>query len=196
MGKTIPDINQLIKDEADVILYKQELVTILSKYGIPHVTGSYALNLMTWRDLDIYIQKENMNEAGFFQLGAEINKRFHPVKMSYRNERVTQTKGLPFGLYWGVYLGNERKDAWKIDIWAVDEKECLQLLKFCDDIATRLTTLSKQIILTIKSNCWQDPAYRRSYTSKDIYVAVLDHGITSLEEFRIYLQIKMGANTK
>lgn len=196
MDKISPDINQMIKDEADIILYKEELFTLLSKYGVPYITGSYALNLMTWRDLDIYIQKENMNEAEFFQLGAEINKRYQPVKMSNRNERITQTKGLPFGLYWGVYFGNERQGAWKIDIWAVDQKECRRLLKFCDDIAAKLTPLSKQIILTIKSVCWQDPEYRRSYTSTDIYEAVLDKGITTLEEFRTNLQIKAGANMK
>ena len=189
MHKTIPDINQLIKKEADDILYNKELFSILSNYGIPYITGSYSLNLMTWRDLDIYVQKDNMSEADFFQLGAEINKRFSPMKMSYRNERITQTKGLPVGLYWGVYFGNERKDAWKIDIWAIDEKECHRLLKFCSDIAAKLTSLSKKIILNIKSYCWQDPQYRRSYTSKDIYEAVLDQGITNLEEFKEYLKV-------
>ena len=192
MDQSIPDINQLIKNEADDILYRQGLLNMLSRYGIPYITGSYALSLMTWRDLDIYVQKENMSEADFFRLGAEINRHFHPVKMSYRNERIAQTKELPAGLYWGVYFGNERKDAWKIDIWAVDDKECRKLLKYCDDIAAKLNTFSKQIILTIKSHCWQDPEYRRSYTSKDIYAAVLDHGITNLEEFKIYLQIRLG----
>ena len=190
MNTTISDTNQQIKKEADDILYRQELFSIISGYGIPHITGSYALNLMTWRDLDIYIQKENMTEAEFFQLGAAINLQFRPVKMSYRNERITKTKGLPHGLYWGVYLGNERKDAWKIDIWAVDEKECQRLLKFCNEIAARLTPISVKTILGIKSICWQDSEYRRSYTSSDIYEAVLVHGITGLKEFRNYLQIK------
>lgn len=190
MNQITFDINQQIKHEADDILYRQGAFAILSKYGVPHITGSYSLNLMTWRDLDIYIQKENINEAEFFQLGAEINKKYNPVKMSYRNERITQTKGLPLGLYWGVYLGNERKGAWKIDLWAVNENECHRLLKFCDDIATKLTSLSKQIILAIKSSCWQDPEYRRSYTSSDIYTAVLDNEVTSLEEFRSYLKTK------
>ena len=192
MKTPIPDINQLIKSEADDILYRQELFSMLSRYGVPYITGSYALSLMTWRDLDIYIQKEDMSEVDFFRLGAEMNKHFHPVKMNYRNERIAQTQELPTGLYWGVYFGNERKDAWKIDIWAVDEKECRKLLKYCDDIAVKLTPLSKQTILTIKSHCWQDPEYRRSYTSKDIYAAVLDHGITNLEEFNIYLQTRLG----
>src|SRR5688572_19760313 len=127
MDQINPDINQQIKHEADDILYRQGLFAILSKYGVPHITGSYSLNLMAWRELDIYIQNENISEAEFFQLGAEINRKYNPVKMSYRNERITQTKGLPPGLYWGVYLGNERKGAWKIDLWVVDDNECQRL---------------------------------------------------------------------
>jgi hypothetical protein len=190
MDKIAGDINQQIKQEADDILYTQGLFGMLSKYGKPFVTGSYVLNLMTWRDLDIYLQKENMGEEEFFKLGTELNDRFHPEKMSYRNERIKQTQGLPAGLYWGVYFGNERKGAWKIDIWAVDEKECRQRINFCDDIAARLDPFSQKKILAIKSYCWQDPEYRRSYTSNDIYKAVLDKGVANLEEFKIYLQTK------
>jgi hypothetical protein len=28
--------------------------------------------------------------------------------MSFRNELIAKTKGLPTGLYWGIYFGNER----------------------------------------------------------------------------------------
>ena len=190
MSDNLIDINNLIRKEADDILFANGLLSILKRSGTPHITGSYALGLMTWRDLDIYIETENISEENFFDLGAEINSLFNPVKMSYRNERITQTQGLPVGLYWGVYLGNERKGAWKIDVWALDARECRQRIKFCDDIAQRLAPLSRQIILTIKSQCWQDPEYRRSYSSNDIYDAVLDNGITTIEDFRKYLMRK------
>lgn len=188
MPDNLIDINNLIRKEANDILFANGLLTVLKNFGTPHVTGSYALNLMTWRDLDIYLETESINEKIFFELGAEVQNLFNPVKMSYRNERITQTRGLPVGLYWGVYLGNEREGAWKIDIWAVDTQECRQRLQFCDDIARRLTPLFKQIILEIKSKCWQDPAYRRSYSSNDIYEAVLDKGITTFEDFREYIK--------
>ena len=42
-------------------------------------------------------------------------------------------------------------------------------------------------ILEIKSQCWKDPGYRRTFSSSDIYDAVLEHGVKSLEEFREYL---------
>src|SRR5688500_8193348 len=109
--------NLAIKKEADQILYGQGLFDILSAYGKPYIAGSYALDLMTWRDLDIYLEGEELNDLDFFQLGASISMNLKPVKMSFRNELIAKTKGLPNGLYWGVYLGDERSGAWKIDIW-------------------------------------------------------------------------------
>lgn len=188
MSDNLNDNNHRIRQEADSILNEQGLLSILKSFGIPHVTGSYALNLMTWRDLDIYLESENISEEDFFKLGASINNRFSPVRMSYRNERINKSEGLPEGLYWGVYLGDERKGAWKVDIWAMDAKQCKERLKFCNDIEAKLTDESRQIILSIKSQCWQDAAYRKLYSSNDIYKAVLKEGIKDMEGFREYLK--------
>jgi hypothetical protein len=190
MGQELIQYGLRIKEEADEILYQKGLMAIVKDYGIPHITGSYALELMTWRDLDIYLESPAITEADFFMLGRKIENALSPVKMSYRNEKIGKTEGLPCGLYWGIYMGNERKGAWKIDIWAMDAKECRQRLQFCDDLAARLTPGNRKKIMEIKSKCWTDPEYRRSYTSLDIYSAVLDKEIGNIEEFRIYISKK------
>jgi hypothetical protein len=119
MSNSLIALNQLIKAEADVLLSEKGLLQILNSFGKPHITGSYSLDLMTWRDLDIYLEVNNLSEADFFNLGSQICTTLTPVKMSFRNELLAKTKGLPAGWYWGVYLGNERAGGWKIDIWAV-----------------------------------------------------------------------------
>jgi hypothetical protein len=48
------NLNTLIKQEADKILFDEGLLSILRSFGTPHISGSYSLDLMTWRDLDIY----------------------------------------------------------------------------------------------------------------------------------------------
>ena len=45
--------SQVIKKEADKFLANKKIQEILSKYGEVIFTGSYATDLMTWRDLDI-----------------------------------------------------------------------------------------------------------------------------------------------
>ena len=108
--------------------------------------------------------------------------------MSFRNERQAKTPGLPHGLYWGIYLGNERAGAWKIDVWAMDKDECAARLAYCDRLFTKISDEDRLKILEIKSKCWTDPLYRRSYTSSDIYAAVLERGIENSDQFREWLQ--------
>jgi hypothetical protein len=40
----------------------------------------------------------------------------------------------------------------------------------------------------IKSGCWDHPAYRRRFSSGDIYSAVLDHGVTDIDGFWAFLK--------
>ncbi|WP_162944462.1 hypothetical protein [Flavisolibacter nicotianae] len=184
MSDRLQIVNRLIKQEADEILYKKGLREILHAFGTPHVHGSYALDLMTWRDLDIYLQADNFPEADFFLLGAKICTVFQPVKMSFRNERIAKTQHLPTGLYWGIYLGDERAGAWKIDLWAVDRPEYERLRRYQEEIKKKLTPARITSILAIKSQCWSDPGYRRVFTSADIYDAVLEKNVCDTKGFR------------
>jgi hypothetical protein len=186
MSASLLQLNEEIKKEADALLHEKGLLALLRSFGTPHVSGSYALDLMTWRDLDIYLEMEDLKESSFFSLGGQLASLLMPVKMSFRNETIAKTPGLPQGFYWGIYLGNERKDAWKIDIWAVHSAECKRLLDYCMGIQEKLDKQKSTQILAIKSCCWQDPEYRRSYSSMDIYTAVLEEGITDMEGFKRY----------
>jgi hypothetical protein len=188
MKEDLSSLDILIRKEADEILYDKGLFNLLNQYGIPHITGSYDLELMTWRDLDIYLENNTIPEAEFFELGKKLCALFQPVKMSYRNERKAETHGLPKGLYWGIYLGDERSGAWKIDIWTMKSPELQQRIKFCTDIKGRLTEETRKAIMEIKSECWKNPGYRRSFLSTDIYRAVLDHGIGGMTDFQNYLR--------
>src|SRR2546421_4696272 len=171
-AENLSELNLSIHKEADEILHRKGLLEVLKQFGTPHISGSYALDLMTWRDLVIYLENDHISESTFFELGRQIEKLLHPLKMSYRNERLARSKGLPNGLYWGIYLGDERKGAWKIDIWAVEPPELQDLLNYCSDLKTKLTPETRNKILEIKSQCWKNPEYRRSFQSTDIYKAV------------------------
>ena len=177
-----------LRSEADRILYEKGLLALMGKYGIPHATGSYALNLMTWRDLDIYLESPDMSEERFFALGGGIALALRPSRMQFRNERIARTVGLPCGLYWGVYATLSEHQAWKIDIWCVPRADCCRLLRYCNDIARRLTPSTRAAILHIKTLCWEHPEYRFGFSSQDIYTAVLDDGIATFDQFRTYLQ--------
>lgn len=179
-----------ILDEARKLLISDGLLKILETYGAVLPTGSYALDLMTWRDLDLYLISEKISITEFFELGAAINMLLNPIKMSFRNEYIGKTKNLPKGLYWGIYLGNERKGAWKIDLWCLSEKEALERHKYCRVVESKLNPENRIVIHRLKQKCWKNRHYRKRFYSIDIYDAVLENGIASFGELKEYINSK------
>src|SRR5215212_10654138 len=153
-----------IRSEADDLL-RSGLQTILARHGDVHIVGSYALGLMTWRDLDIHVVRQELDVTAFFDLGGEIARVLKPHRMHFRDESVVGTPGLPSGLYWGIYLGDERNGAWKIDIWQTNQQAFDLVRRFGEDLAARLNDTSRAVILEIKSACWRHPQYRREFSS-------------------------------
>ena len=146
-------LNDEIREEADRIL-GSGLMGLLAEYGQVHIVGSYALRLMTWRDLDIHLVQEDPDIERFFELGRRIAALLQPHRMHFRNELPVGTPGLPRGLYWGVYLGDERAGAWKIDVWQTDRQGFEPIRRFGEGIASRLNDGNRAAILAIKAACW------------------------------------------
>jgi hypothetical protein len=188
MNECLFQKNDRLKQEADTLLYDKGLLEVLSIYGKPHVHGSYALDLMTWRDLDIYLEVAILSEPAFRCLAVDLRRILSPVKMCYRSEYKAKSFEQPQGLYWGIYLGSERQDAWKIDLWAVEDHECNRLLRYSQRLRQRISEESRQRIMNIKSQCCKDPLFRNAYSSADIYEAVLDQNVLDVHDFRQYLR--------
>ena len=194
MDQQFRNVNTTIKTEANEILCKKGLLDLLKSYGTPHLSGSYELELMTWKDLDIYLEVGEVNEEICFELGSKICTHFHPARMNFRNEFIGKTDGLPNGMYWGVHLKSQQDEGWKIDIWIVSPAECKRMLDFVSQIKNKLTPETADYIMDIKSKCWMNPLYRRSFTSSDIYSAVLDNKVTSYNEFMDFIHKKIFIN--
>jgi len=182
--------NNKIKAEADLILNDKGLLELLKKYGTPVVHGSYKHNLMTWRDLDIRLVSDDITKERFFELGVGLCKMFDPAAMHFKDWNQKNGAFSVEGYYWGVILGDERNGAWKIDIAAVTSAEQKRTAQIAEEMMSKLTDETREIIMEIKSVCWQDPQYRKKYGSWDIYTAVLDEGIKDLESFQEYLRNK------
>lgn len=185
----LKELNSKITAEADKILHDVGLFNILKKYGNPVPTGSYILGLMTWRDLDIYLETGEMSVSKFFKLGEEVASSLNTVRMHYRNEHIGKTPVNPKGLYWGIYtIFPDFPEEWKIDVWAIDTAQVSELQKQVEEIKSRITEPEREAILLIKNHFCRHPAYRKDFNSMDIYNAVLDEGITSTYDFSKWLK--------
>ena len=114
------ETDRALRAEADELLEEKGLRALLASCGTIHVSGSYALELMVWRDLDVYLATRQWTIDRHFQLGQRIAALLAPVRMQFLDNRSGHFDDLPRGLYWGVVLGDVLAGAWKIDLWAVD----------------------------------------------------------------------------
>jgi hypothetical protein len=180
------ETDEELRAEADRLL-ASGLRQVLSDYGKIHIIGSYTLQLMVWRDLDIVLEMPGIDRKAFFELGSRISQLLQPFKMFLTDYTVGPNEYDFHGLYWGIRLGDLRQGAWKIDLHAEDRQRSQRMVEQCEALASRLTPDCRRRILTIKSTVWNHPAYRKTVTSQDVYDAVLDHAVTTVDEFWAYI---------
>lgn len=161
---------------------------VLSAYAQFELVGSYATDLMAWRDLDIELYPSSFDVPAFYQLGCDIALLLRPALMSFRDELQMGTPRNPAGLYWGILLGDDRRDSWKLDIWAVDSAHAARRRERDDELVARLTPSTRDALLRIKREVFSHPAYCKQFTSQDIYHAVLDEDIRTAAAFWEFLR--------
>jgi len=145
--------------------------------------------LMAWREMDVHLVREPIDRSAFFALGGRVAALLSPAHALSRRAAWRGLKSAR-GLDWGIQLGEVHQGGWKIDVWATGPRGLGRVQEYCDAIEKQLTESSRLAILKIKSECWRHPEYRRAFSSADIYSAVLDHRIRSVDEFWAHLRQK------
>jgi len=179
--------DEALRAEVVELLDARGLRRIFADYGTVHVTGSYALRLMTWRDLDIYLEVPDLSLGWFFEMGGRTAALLSPARMTFHRDREghSELNGHE-ALYWGI-KPDTIGEQWKIDLHAVRPGSVRPLLARNERIAARLTPETRLVILRLKDACWRHPEYRKGFASQDIYDAVLDHGVRDGHGFKAFL---------
>ena len=180
--------NDRLRAEADLLVQNCGLPELLEPYPEWFIGGSYNYGLMCWRDLDVYVLDPQHDLKRCFDIGYEITLRLRAKKSRFTNNLGDH----PNGLYWGIKLGDERKGAWKIDLWFLDQPGFDEHLQYCADLSARLTPETRSAIMAIKEAYWQRRAYRDTVTSDIIYRAVLDQGVRTIAEFENFIANDLG----
>lgn len=175
-----------LRSEVDSLLAQHGLLALMKRYGRPHVSGSYSMNLMSWRDLDIYLELDSDDAAPFLQMGAELGGALKPRKLSFTDHLHFPSTEVLSGMYLGIQTNAPGRGGWKIDVWGVSPEVCAERLAHCASIVSRLTPAIRAAILAIKSDVCEHPLYRKDITSQDVYDAVFA-GACTTAEFWVYL---------
>ncbi len=194
--KEIIALSRSLRNEASNLLNHEGLLPLLKSFGTTRVIGSYTLDTMTWRDIDISMKLPDEQNIGlFFEIGRRIATKFHVTKMSYSNHFIRNFPGFDHGLYWGIRLCYAERE-WKIDLWGYGETDYETHMADFDVLHNQLQHVDRTTILRLKHAISQRPDYRGDvYNSMAIYQAVLTGNVTSLEEFYAWIERNSDANT-
>lgn len=169
-------------NEADQLLYDHGLLQALNQIGTPYIIGSYKMDLMVARDLDIDVTNENMSLDKLYQLTDFIFKTFKPTWYEAKEEIDDQGKKIWFHGFETMLLGQ----LWNVDLWFFDGPTILKAVDYCDEINEKVSNNHhfKDSILSIKTELMNQGLYfSNPYTSMDVYEAVTIKGVTCLQEF-------------
>lgn len=179
---------QRLQDEAVALRAELGIDAILGAVGEPVVVGSAALGLMTWRDLDITVVCDRLDRGAVLAVAQAIGMLPGVHAVQFRNDtgRWNTDPGYPDGLFLGVGCTARSGDAWSLDIWFVDEPDRQPDLADIASLPARLDDEMRLAILTIKTAWCDQPAYGSEITGHQIYAAVLDHGVRTIDEFEAH----------
>ena len=176
-------MERLIREKADLLIEKNELMKLLAKYGKVHLVGSYRMQTMAWNDLDFYIETSDFDSELYCAAAAELITRLAPVRFDGINH--AEKKQLFLGLE--VMEVGQR---WNIDIWWKEKAEIDAVIAYEDELIERMQEHPelKNAVVSIKKELIVRRLYgmdkgKKHFHSNDIYDAVLEKGILTLEQF-------------
>ena len=169
-----------LQSEAAAVIIDLKLLDVLRNAGVPKLVGSLAAGLMVWRDIDCTVICERLDRSAVMTVASALLDHPRVRSVQIRDDTGDWNEDpatYPDGLFLGVdYRSDEH---WELDIWFVDEPERQPDLQHIEWLGRQLTDDTRAAILELKHHLHGTP----DYSSHRIYRAVLDHGVTSLEDF-------------
>lgn len=180
--------NVVRKSQAERILYEFGLLKKLEEIGMPHIIGSYRMDMMAWNDLDIDIENDEMSLDKLYELSAFILDTFHPTWYEAKEEVNEEGKRVWFHGFETMIIG----ELWNVDLWFFDKEIIANAEKYCDDIAQKASQIQKDRIIQIKEELIARDLYSfEKFKSLDVYKAVLENDVVNVVEF--LKLVEMGA---
>ena len=175
---------EMLKHEADSIMDLLKLNEILDRYGEWNLTGSYALNVMVYPDLDIYLNLVGLPRL--FEIGTQI------ATCEFVSQLVCEPSSDPVNLPGGLYLKARIKYGdwgrpWKIDLWSLPNDVMLNKNAQMSHFLQKITLELRQQIIEYKLSIMTAEKRTPMYSGYYIYKAFIDEGMTDFDEITAYL---------
>jgi len=184
---TIEETSNQLRKDAIKIIETIQLEKILSPFGKFKIVGSLSYDLMSWRDIDIdLITSALPNDADYWKIVPTLFAIKNITSINLADNRNQTEKNRPKSMYIGLNYLDENHNKWKIDIRILTQKDVTSN-KIENLIIQKMNAENRRTILEIKSQVCDNPNYHKTFSSADIYEAVLQHNVKTTETFIEYL---------
>jgi hypothetical protein len=178
-----------LQAEVSRVIGELDLMRLLGRAGLAEQVGSSVSGLMVWRDIDFSVLSPGVNAERSWIFMRPIVSHPRITRLTYRNETGDLNRsGRAFDdrYYFVIHYQTMAGDNWKIDVslW-VDDAPRRQRAQ-----ALALASLAREKrvrILWLKDVWHRLPTYPDQVGGTDIYDAVLEHNVSTPEEFDSYL---------
>jgi hypothetical protein len=168
-----------LQEEAAEVIRELGVEAMLGALGRVVPVGSFVTGLMVWRDLDFVVDARGLTTGGAFEA-------MHPLLSRSRLARYEDDPELR--RHYFVLRVPWRGDwEWKLDISLLVAGIPPELETFQDELRARLTDETRAAILMLKDAWYEQPTYPEIVGGVEIYDAVLNHGVRSLDQLDAYL---------
>jgi hypothetical protein len=171
-----------LQQEARAQVERLRLVDVLGRAGRVVPLGSAVTGLMVWRDLDFGVDGSGLTSAQAWETVLPLLDRCSAARYVYDGDNERH--------YYVIQL-----DGWKLDLSLWSRGMPPGIEAFQSDLVARLTDRRRITLLRLKQAWHELPTYPEVVSAWQIYDAVLEHGVGTLDELDVYL-VERGFPTR
>ncbi len=187
---------KIIRQHAREVIEDHGIGAAIRKQGQLYFTGSYALDLMTWNDIDMQLLvKENLLPI---EALSTILKALSPKKEFVEGRLINFTGDYKPHMPRGTYLGMifnfpELGGNWKLDLWSLQMEDFEHNRRLIEKLRGCLDKQTRELILEAKHQLKGSAGRMPKMASHWLYQAVLLEKLTEKRAIYKFLQSK-GVN--
>jgi hypothetical protein len=178
-------VDRELRAEAERLL-TLGLLDLLRRRCAATIVGSYALNLMTWRDLDLYGDATGLGMDDIYAIVHDIIPVYHPVWFEAKEDDMGQGRCFFVGFETDVLESGR----WNVDIWLLQKDVLDREIASLAQLRKEITPEIQQTILRLKAVLSSQGDYGIGSTihSIHLYEAVIKHRLTTVEQIRAWMK--------
>ena len=166
-----------LEREAAAFVEDLRLSDVLGRAGRVVPLGSAVTGLMVWRDLDFGVDAPGLTSEAAWETMRPLIVRCSSLRYVQDDDDGRH--------YFVMHI-----DGWKIDVSLWPAGMPPEVEAFQAELIARLTDPLRITLLHLKAAWCSSPAYPEVVSAWQIYDAVLNHGVRTLDELDLYLDAR------